>query len=70
VSGQREYEVTWAMIYEADSPEDAVRQALAALAVLSINPSEGPNVFFVEAPPTIMKVVYADEALAARGEGA
>lgn len=40
-----EYEVTWGMIYEADSPEDAVRQALGDLAQVIALPTEGPNTF-------------------------
>lgn len=40
-----EYEVTWGMVYEADSPEDAVRQALGDLAQVIALPSEGPNIF-------------------------
>lgn len=41
----KEYEVTWGMVYEADSPEDAVRQALGDLAQVIALPSEGPNIF-------------------------
>ena len=40
-----EYEVTWGMIYEAESPADAVRQALGDLAQVIALPTEGPNTF-------------------------
>jgi len=67
VSGRREYEVTWTMIYDADSPEDAVRQALAALDGMSSRPSEGPNVFVVMAPGVI-RYVSAKDALERRDD--
>lgn len=47
MSAQREYEVTWGMVYEADNHEDAVRQALGDLAQVIALPSEGPNIFLV-----------------------
>jgi len=42
-----EYEVSWGMVYEADSPEDALRQALGDLALVIALPTEGPNMFSV-----------------------
>lgn len=60
-----EYEVSWTMIYEADDPEDAVRQALAALGDVVAHPSEGPNIFVVTAPG-VLSYRTAEEALEAR----
>lgn len=41
------YEVTWSMIYEARTPEEAVRIALGDLGTVLAFPAEGPNFFLV-----------------------
>jgi hypothetical protein len=57
----RTYEVTWSMIYEADSPQDAVRQALGDLGTVLAHPTEGPNFFLVSGQDIDLEVVSADE---------
>lgn len=42
-----EYEVTWANTYEADSPLDALRQAVADIETILLYPGEGPNLFLI-----------------------
>ena len=42
-----EYEVTWGMICDADSPEEAVRQALGWLAEVAKPAPTGPTIFLV-----------------------
>lgn len=57
------YEVTWSMIYEANSPVEAVAQALGDLATVINQPNEGPNFFLVTgAGMEDPIVVSADEA--------
>ena len=41
------YEVSWTMIYEGDSPKDAVRQAIASLHDVLAGYEESPNLFIV-----------------------
>ena len=41
------YKIGWHMVYEADSPEDAVRQALGDLAVVASDTPRGPTAFEV-----------------------
>lgn len=55
------YEVTWSMIYEANSVHDAVRQALGDLADVLRNPTDGPNFFLVSGADIDLEVVSADE---------
>jgi hypothetical protein len=50
-----DYEVTWAMIYQATSHADALRQALASLQTVTSEIGEGPNLFGVR------KVVHDEE---------
>ena len=57
----RTYEVTWSMIYEASSVQDAVRQALGDLGTVITHPSEGPNFFLVTGADIDLEVVSADE---------
>jgi len=44
---ERQYEVTWGMVYDASSPEEALKQALGDLAEVIHNPSVGPNLFVI-----------------------
>lgn len=57
----RTYEVTWSMIYEADSPQEAVRIALGDLGTVLAHPSEGPNFFLVTGADIDLEVISADE---------
>jgi hypothetical protein len=57
----RTFEVTWSMIYEAASPEEAVRIALGDLATVLAQPTEGPNFFLVSGDDIELTVVSADE---------
>lgn len=57
-----EYEVNWTMLYDAESAEDAVRQALAHFAEIAADPSQGPNIFVVSAPASV-RYIFADTAL-------
>jgi hypothetical protein len=63
-----EYEITWGMVYEANSPEEALYQALGDLAGVIILPSEGTNVFVARRTDTPINddashiVLHADEA--------
>ncbi len=63
-----EYEVTWGMVYEADSPEEALYQALGDLAGVIAVPSEGTNIFVVRRTNTPMNddashiVLHANDA--------
>jgi hypothetical protein len=63
-----EYEITWGMVYEADSPEEALYQALGDLSGVIIFPSEGPNVFVARRTDTPLTeqashiVLHADQA--------
>lgn len=57
-----EYEVNWTMIYDAESAEDAVRQALAHFSDIAANPSEGPNIFVVS-ETGIVRYISADSAV-------
>lgn len=41
------FEVTWSMIYETDSPKDAVRQAIASLHDVLAGHESSPNLFIV-----------------------
>lgn len=41
------YEVTWANIYMADNPLDALRQAMGDIETVANNPEEGPNLFLI-----------------------
>lgn len=65
------YEVTWANVYEADSPLDALRQAIADIDTVLRYPDEGPNLFLIRdwesvknglpATPVIMPSTAIDE---------
>lgn len=62
------YEVSWTMIYDGTSPQDAVSQALADLETMIRYPSEGPNIFIVRAASSFQDddvafFVSADEIL-------
>lgn len=59
----KQYEVTWSMIYQAESPEDAVTQALGDLDTVIHHPTEGPNYFVVRSDAGMEGVYSADEIL-------
>ena len=66
------YEVSWSMIYDATSPEDAVRQALASLEDVVRLHTEGPNIFVVRPTSSWQEeevhFISADEAFGATDE--
>ena len=47
---EQTYTVTWTMTYLAESPEDAIRQAVASIDTAINNPGEGADVFIVSSP--------------------
>lgn len=64
-----EYEVTWGMVYSADSPEEALYQALGDLAGVIALPTQGPNIFLVRTTntpigdETSQYVLFAEDAV-------
>lgn len=58
---QRTYEVTWSMIYTADSAKEAVQIALRDLATVLRSPADGPNFFMVTCGDDDPVIVSADE---------
>lgn len=59
----KQYEVTWTMTYEAESPEDAVAQALGDLDTVVHHPSEGPNFLIVRSDQGFEGAYTADQIL-------
>ncbi|MGA0847945.1 MAG: hypothetical protein ACO395_04660 [Pontimonas sp.] len=60
------YEVSWTMIYEGDSPKDAVRQAIASLHDVLAGYEESPNLFIVRSTSfdeDEMHIISHNEAL-------
>lgn len=64
------YEVSWTMIYEATSPSEAVKQALAGLDDVVRLHTEGPNIFVVRPTSSWLEnevhFISADEAMEAK----
>lgn len=59
----KQYEVIWSQIYEAESPEDAVVQALGDLDTVVHHPSEGPNHLIVRSDLGYEGAYTADQIL-------
>ena len=59
----KQYEVIWSQIYEAESPEDAVAQALGDLDTVVHHPSEGPNYLIVRSNLGYEGAYSADQIL-------